>query len=127
MDEIAPDVRGRIAFAALLASLYLIAAERSLAAADISAIYLVAPAVAVIAVGHSLGREALFRAGISVAVLATTALIVRLAHGQAAPSIQNTTLLIYALSGIFALNLVIIVVTSLILRGLWPTSDNWTR
>ncbi len=122
-----PEARGRIAFAALFASLCLIAADRTVTTGEPSPLFLLAPVITVIATGHVSAHEAFLRAGIAVALTAMAGLLVNLVHGRGVPDYQSFNALISALSGLLALNLMIIVATSFAVRRLWATSDHWTH
>ena len=123
----APELRERLAFGALSASIYAVAADRSLAVGDLSALYLVAPVLAVVAVGQSSGSEAFIRAGISLLALGAPILLVSALRGHDTPNVFSPTLLLSVGSGVFALNLALIALASAILKRLWPQSDHWTR
>lgn len=127
MRPLSPEARGRIAFAALLAALSLIAGDLTVANGDPSVLFFLAPALAVVATGQVVGREAFLRAGISVAVFVAAGLVVNIALGRGVPDYQNSRALLTALTGLFALNLAIIAGTSFFLRRVWPSSDHWTR
>ncbi len=122
-----PELRGRIAFAALFGALSLIAADQTVASGDPSPLFLLAPVIAVIATGQVDAREAFLRAGIAVVLSAISGLLVNLAHERGVPDYQSFNALFTALSGLLALNLMIIVATSFALRRLWATSDHWTH
>ncbi len=122
-----PLARSRAAFCALAAALFLIATDRTLANQDLSPLYLFIPAIAVVATGQVQAREALVRAGFCVALVILTVVITNLAQGRDMPRVPDVGLLIYALSGIFALYLFVIVITSILIRQIWPASDHWTR
>ena len=122
-----PEVRGRIAFTALYAALCLIASERTIASGDPSPLFLLAPMIAVVATGQVNGHEAFLRAALSVAIVTLSGLAVNVAHGRGMPDYQSLSTLSTALTGLFALNLMVIVITSFLLRWAWPTSDHWTH
>lgn len=122
-----PEVRGRIAFAALFASLCLIASDSTVTTGDPSPLFLLAPVIAVVATGHVAPREAFLRAGFAVAITAAAGLLINLVHGRGVPDYQSFNALFTALSGLLALNLVIIVATSFAVRRLWAASDHWTH
>ena len=60
------------------------------------------------------------------AVVASS-LVASFAVGRGAPEFQNFQILLSALGGLFAFNLVEIVLASVLVRTLWTTSDHWTR
>ena len=122
-----PEARGRIAFAALFGALCLIAADQTVESGDPSALFLLAPVIAVIATGHVSAHEAFLRAGFAVGLTAAAGLLVNLVHGRGVPDYQSFNALFAALSGLLALNLVIIVATSFAVRRLWAASDHWTH
>lgn len=122
-----PVLRGRIAFTTLCVSLCLIAADRTVASGDPSLLFLLTPAIAVVATGHITSREAFLRSAISVATVVVAGMMVNIAAGQGIPDYQSFNILTTALTGLFALHLVTIVITSLVVQWLWPTSDHWTR
>lgn len=127
MIELTPEARGRIAFAALLGALCLMASDRTVATGDPSPLFVLAPPVATLATGHVTAREAFVRAGIAVFLMFASGLLVNLSHGRGVPDYQGTSVLLSALTGLLALNLALIVGTSFILRRVWPASDHWTR
>ena len=124
---LAPVVRGRIAFTALSGSLCLIAADRTLASGDPSLWFLLSPVVAVFATGHVKSREAFLRSALSVAAVVGSGIVANLTLGLGIPNYQSVNALMTALTGLFALHLVIVVATSFAVGRLWPSSDHWTR
>ncbi|MEM6386299.1 MAG: hypothetical protein AAF718_08700 [Pseudomonadota bacterium] len=126
-EDLSPLARSRVAFAALIVSLYLIAGDRTAATGDPGLLYLIAPSLAVFGVGHAATREAMMRAAISVAAIVGASLVASLAHGRGMPNYSNLSTFVTAVTGVFALNLVLLVLTSKIVERFWPKSDHWTR
>ena len=127
MTSLTPEQRGRAAFAALSFSLYLIAADQTVVSGDPAVLFFLVPAMVVAATGQVKGKEAMVRAGLSVLAVVASSLIVNTAAGRGAPDFQSFQVLLSALGGLFAFNLVEIVLTSVLVHTLWTTSDHWTR
>lgn len=125
--DLSPEARSRFAFAALAFSLYLIAADRTVTSGDPAPLYFFAPALAVFGTGHIVSREAFVRAVFCVVLVLLTSLIANAAQGRGLPNYRELGIFVTALSGLFALNLVIIVTASALLKRTWPASDHWTR
>ncbi len=127
MSDLTPLGRSRVAFTALIFALYLIGADRTVATGDPVALYIYAPVLAVIAVGHAPMPEALVRATLSVAALVAASVLASLAHGRGMPFYANLPSFFTAVTGLFAFNLVLLVASSKIVERVWPASDHWTR
>ena len=121
-----PLARGRTAFCALSAALFLVAAEQTLARGDPPALFFFAPVVAVVATGHVSAQEAFVRSGFSVALVVLASALANVARGRSITFWDDIGQLIFALGGLFAFYLFIIVVSSAVVKRIWPASDHWT-
>ncbi|MEM9426302.1 MAG: hypothetical protein AAGA06_06335 [Pseudomonadota bacterium] len=125
---LSPRMRSRVAFTALIFSVYLVAADRMLMRGDVEVIaYLLAPVIAVLGVGHADGRETFARGILSVLAMLIAGGVISLANGQFPRDYQSVAAISTALTGLFTLNLTLLAASSTVLRRLWPTSNHWTR
>lgn len=127
MAELTPIGRSRLAFTALLTALYLIAGDQTVTTGDPVLLYLYAPILAVVAVGHAPSKEALVRTTLSVASMVAASIVANVVHGRGVPDYQSLSSFFTAVTGLFALNLILIAATSRVLRSIWRSSDHWTR
>ncbi|MGR3511601.1 MAG: hypothetical protein ACU0GG_02470 [Paracoccaceae bacterium] len=127
MGDLTPLGRSRVAFTALICALYLVASDRIMVTGDPSLLFFLTPFIAVAGVGHAPAHEAMVRAAISVAALVTSAILASLAHGRNVPDYSDISAFVTGITGIFALNLVILFFSSKLIEKAWPESDHWTH
>ncbi len=128
MDRLAPVAKSRLAFAALIFSLFLVVAGRTVETGDPRLLfYLLSLLLSVFAVGHCPVKESFIRAAIATGVLVLAALIANLASGRGLPDYGQVSVLVTSLTGLFAFNLVLLVGASALVVRVWPESDHWTR